>query len=282
MKRSILFVFILSLMFNINSFGQTSISEYGILEEYQGRANRTSVGGVDVSAEGSNPAATDNKGLFVLEFEKGITVVNDFDFDKEGYVIFNRDAVKQWNITNNINKRFHVVICKQRDLRNRINEYYGIFDNENKKELDKKKKEISELKITIREKEERYLQLDEEYKRLQREAKIQAEKYARTDENALNEVAYKALCLFRKNKSIEALKVFDDYGLWEKARNKRNSYSEAKKNEKEQAEDLKSLIPQLTLYIDMLKLGGQRNEDSLIVKLNDLIGIYHTPVRDKK
>lgn len=97
-------------MFNINSFGQTSISEYGILEEYQGRANRTSVGGVDVSAEGSNPAATDNKGLFVLEFEKGITVVNDFDFDKEGYVIFNRDAVKQWNITNNINKRFHVVM----------------------------------------------------------------------------------------------------------------------------------------------------------------------------
>lgn len=275
MKRSILFVFILSLMFDINSFGQTSISEYGILEEYQGRANRTSVGGVDVSAEGSNLAATDNKGLFVLEFEKGITVVNDFDFDKEGYVIFNRDAVKQWNIANNINRRFHVVICKQRDLRNRINEYYGIFDNENKKELDKKKKEISELKITIREKEERYLQLDEEYKRLQREARIQAEKYARTDENALNEVAYKALCLFRENKSIEALKVFDDYGLWEKARNKRNSYSEAKKIEKEQAEDLKSLIPQLTLYIDMLKLGGQRNEDSLIVKLNDLIGIYH-------
>lgn len=274
MKR-IAFCLLLSLMFDINVLGQTNNSEYGILEEYQGREGRTSVGGVDVSAEGSNPATTDNKGLFVLEFEKGITVVNDFDFDKEGYVIFNRDAVKQWNIANNINKRFHVVICKQRDLRNRINEYYGIFDNENKKEIEKKKKEISELKITIREKEERYLQLDEEYKRLQREAKIQAEKYARIDENALNEVAYKALCLFRDNKSIEALKVFDDYGLWEKAKKKRNAYSEAKRMEKEQAEDLKSLIPQLTFYIDMLKLGGQRNEDSLIVKLNDLIDIYH-------
>lgn len=274
MKR-IAFCLLLSLMFDINVLGQTNNSEYGILEEYQGREDRTSVGGVDVSAEGSNPATTDNKGLFVLEFEKGITVVNDFDFDKEGYVIFNRDAVKQWNIANNINKRFHVVICKQRDLRNRINEYYGIFDNENKKEIEKKKKEISELKITIREKEERYLQLDEEYKRLQREAKIQAEKYARIDENALNEVAYKALCLFRDNKSIEALKVFDDYGLWEKAKKKRNAYSEAKRMEKEQAEDLKSLIPQLTFYIDMLKLGGQRNEDSLIVKLNDLIDIYH-------
>lgn len=275
MKRIVLFCLLQSLLFDINVFGQTSNSEYGILEEYQGRENRTSVGGVDVSAEGSNPATTDNKGLFVLEFEKGIAVVNDFDFDKEGYVIFNRDAVKQWNISNNINNRFHVVICKQRDLRNRINEYYGIFDNENKKELEKKKKEISELKITIREKDELYLQLDEEYKRLQREARIQAEKYARIDENALNEVAYKALCLFRDNKSIEALKVFDDYGLWIKARNKRNAYSEAKRMEKDQAEDLKSLIPQLTLYIDMLKLGGQRNEDSLIVKLNDIIDMYH-------
>ena len=132
MKRIVLFCLLQSLLFDINVFGQTSNSEYGILEEYQGRENRTSVGGVDVFAEGSNPATTDNKGLFVLEFEKGIAVVNDFDFDKEGYVIFNRDAVKQWNISNNINNRFHVVICKQRDLRNRINEYYGIFDNENK------------------------------------------------------------------------------------------------------------------------------------------------------
>ena len=89
---------------------------------------------------------------------------------------------------------------------------------------------------------------------------------ARIDENALNEVEYKALCLFRENKSIEALKVFDDYGLWDIARNKRNAYSEAKKIEKEQAEDLKSLIPQLTMYVDLLKLGGQRNEDSLVKK----------------
>ena len=270
------FLFILiAIGFSFGVYAQKSNNEYGILEEYQGRNNRTSIGGVDVSAKGSNPTTTDNEGLFVLEFEKGITVVNDFDFDKDGYVVFNKDAVNQWNIANDINKRFHVVICKQRDLRNRINEYYGIYDTENKKELEKKKKEISELKITIREKEERYLQLNEEYKRLQREAKTQAEKYARIDENALNEVEYKALCLFRENKSSEALKVFDDYGLWDKARNKCNAYSEAKKKEKEQAEDLKSLIPQLTLYVDMLKLGGQRNEDSLIVKLNNLIDIYH-------
>lgn len=274
MKRIVLFS-LLQLLFDISVFGQTSNREFGILEEYQGRANRTFVGGVDVSAEGSNPSTTDNKGLFVLEFEKGITVVNDFDFDKEGYVISNKDAVSQWNIANNINNRFHVVICKQRDLRNRINEYYGIYDKENKKELEKKKKEISELKITIREKEERYLQIDEEYKRLQREARTQAEKYARIDENALNEVEYKALCLFRENKSSEALKVFDDYGLWDKAKKKRNAYSEAKRIEKDQAEDLKSLISQLVFYVDMLKLGGQRNEDSLIVKLNVLIDIFH-------
>lgn len=268
-------IVLLSFAFYIEVCAQTSNKEYGILEEYQGRNNRISIGGVEVSAHGSNPTTTDNDGLFVLEFEKGITVVNDFDFDKDGYVVFNKDAVNQWNIANDINNRFHVVICKQRDLRNRINEYYGIYDNENKKELEKKKKEISELKITIREKEEHYRQLDEEYKRLQREARIQAEKYARIDENALNEVEYKALCLFRENKSIEALKVFDDYGLWDIARSKRNAYSEAKKIEKEQAEDLKSLIPQLTMYVDLLKLGGQRNEDSLIVKLNDLIEIFH-------
>ena len=172
-------IVLLSFAFYIEVCAQTSNKEYGILEEYQGRNNRTSIGGVEVSAHGSNPTTTDNDGLFVLEFEKGITVVNDFDFDKDGYVVFNKDAVNQWNIANDINNRFHVVICKQRDLRNRINEYYGIYDNENKKELEKKKKEISELKITIREKEEHYRQLDEEYKRLQREARIQAEKYAR-------------------------------------------------------------------------------------------------------
>ena len=83
MKLNVLFTLLLSLILNINAFGQTSNIEYGILEEYQGRANRISVGGIDVSAEGSNPTSTDNNGLFELEFEKGITVVNDFDFDKE-------------------------------------------------------------------------------------------------------------------------------------------------------------------------------------------------------
>ena len=273
MNRHVLVIF--AIVFSVRVSAQISIIEYGVLEEYQGRNNRTAIAGVDVSARGSNPTTTDNDGLFILEFEKGITVVHDFDFDKEGYVVFNKDAVNQWNIANDINNRFHVVICKQRDLRNRINEYYNIYDNESKKYLEQKKKEISELKISIREKEERFLQLDAEYKRLQREARIQAEKYARIDENALNEVEYKALCLFRDNKSSEALKVFDDYGLWNIAKKKRHAHSEAKKIEQEQTEDLKSLIPQLTLYIDMLKLGGQRNEDSLIVKLNDLIDIYH-------
>lgn len=275
MSMKCLFFLLFTIIFSLRVCAQKSICEYGVLEEYQGRNKRTSIGGVDVSAKGSNPTTTDNDGLFVLEFEKGITFVQDFDFYKEGYVVFNKDAVNQWNISNNVKNRFHVVICRQQDLRKRINEYYGIYDNENKKELEKKKKEISELKITLREKEERYLQLDEEYKRLQREARTQAEKYARIDENALNEVEYKALCLFRDNKSSEALKVFDDYGLWKKAKKKCTAYSEAKKNEEEQAEDLKALIPQLMLYVDMLKLGGQRNEDSLIVKLNDLIDIYH-------
>ena len=113
MKLNVLFTLLLSLILNINAFGQTSNIEYGILEEYQGRANRISVGGIDVSAEGSNPTSTDNNGLFELEFEKGITVVNDCDFDKEGYVIFNKDAVKQWN--NRTTAACHVTITNDRE-----------------------------------------------------------------------------------------------------------------------------------------------------------------------
>lgn len=268
-------VFLLVFLETLHIAAQNTNHEYGVLEEYKGRERRTAISGVDVSAKGSNPTVTDNNGLFTLEFGKETTTVDDFDFDKEGYVIFNKDAVNQWRIANNIRNRFHVVVCRQRDLRDKINEYYNIFDTEYKEVIEKKKKEIEKLKYIGREKDEQLRLLDEEYKRLQREAREKAERYARIDENALQEVEYKALCLFRENKSSEALKLLDEYQLKEKVEKKKEAFIEARNKALEQKEDLARFIPTYSLYIDGLKLGGQRNEDSLIVMLNSIVDIYH-------
>lgn len=270
------FILIHFMVLTCASYSQKVIAEYGVLEEYHGRENRTAVSGIDVSADGSNMSSTDDQGFFVLQFDKDITAVEHFDFDKDGYVIFNRDAVSQWKISNNFQDRFHVVICNQRDLRKKILEYYEIFDGEAQKNILRQKEELNKLKLSFRETEERLHVINEEYQRLQREAKAKAEMYARVDENQLQDELYEALCLFRNNKLVDALSVFDRSGLWENAANKCDALNESKKNTAQQKADLKLYLPSLSQYIEILKMGGQRNDDALIPKLNQIVEIYQS------
>ena len=75
-----------------------SIIERCVLEEYNGRQSHTPLVGVDVKVKGSNWTTTDVDGYFTLSFRYPPETITDFQFVKDGYVVFNKDAVAPLNV----------------------------------------------------------------------------------------------------------------------------------------------------------------------------------------
>ena len=257
--------------------------EFAILEEYHGRENRTPLAGVQLKAVGCNWTTTDSEGLFSFNFRNRNTKeVKSFEFIKDGYVVFNENAVHQWRIANDPQKRFRVVLCKQADLVRKVQEYYGVFDEQLRKELQRRKKEVEELKISLKDKELRIAEIEEEYERKSQDIEIYAHNFAHIDENEIIDEEYRALKLFRENKIEEAIKVYEEYDISKKIDDKIASVKEASEAEKkmqevkeEQIEDLKRMIPMLFQQTEWLKLGGQRNEEIVLSNLQRLVKSYH-------
>ena len=116
----VLFSFTAQLFANFNE-------EKCILEEYNGREAHTPLAGVDVKVKGSNWTTTDVHGNFTLSFRYIPEKITDFQFVKDGYVIFNKDAVNQWRPSKDGSSKFKIVLCKQKELRERIEQYWGII-----------------------------------------------------------------------------------------------------------------------------------------------------------
>ncbi len=75
-------------------------SQPGIVQEYNEKAKKTPLAGVEVRAKSASNAVSGKGGSFKLEFltlSPGSSV-NISRIEKRGYEIFNKEAVEQWNI----------------------------------------------------------------------------------------------------------------------------------------------------------------------------------------
>lgn len=242
--------------------------EKGVLEEYNGRSVRTPLTHVELKAYGCNWTITDDYGHFQFSFRKRPEHVSDFQFIKDGYVIFNKDAIKQWRPSVNSHDRFRVVLCLQKDLIRRVQEYQNVFDNRLKILYEKQKEEINNLKIDLSTKNKRLADLEEEFIRKAEECELYANKFARIDEYEINDEHFRALTLFREGKIDEALLVYQKFDLGGKIDSRLKKSHELR-------EDYKNLLPMLLHQAEMYKLSGSRDTDSLIISLNRIVNVCH-------
>lgn len=84
----------------------------GVVQEYNEKAKKTSLAGVELNVRSANTTASDKDGKFSLEFLtlKPGEKVNVRRIEKAGYEIFNKEAVEQWNI--NPSTPFVIVMCR--------------------------------------------------------------------------------------------------------------------------------------------------------------------------
>lgn len=89
---------LLSLLFALTLSSQ--VVQKGLAVEYNEKAAKTALAGVEFRVQRAGSTASDAKGAFALDFPtlKAGDRVAVRRIEKPGYEIFNKEAVEQWNI----------------------------------------------------------------------------------------------------------------------------------------------------------------------------------------
>ena len=98
--------------FCLSLSASAQVVQKGVVVEYNEKAAKTALAGVEVRAQRAQSTVSDKKGSFVLDFPtlKAGDRVAVRRIEKPGYEIFNKEAVEQWNI--NPSQPFTVEMCR--------------------------------------------------------------------------------------------------------------------------------------------------------------------------
>jgi len=204
-----LFLTILILFSSVLLVAQST--QKGITLEYQGRQAKTALGKVRVRAYGST-AMSDSQGRFGIQFNDlkvGERVIG-VNVSKQGYVLFNKDAIDQWNVSN---EEFQIVLCREDQFNAWVDQYYDLglasYQQQYDKECAEARKQREANALT---EQQLNASLQEAYSRFQSSMQLlhdRSEVMARVDESQLDTIRLQALDLVREGLFDEAIALLD-------------------------------------------------------------------------
>ena len=281
--KKILFVF-----FAILSIGNAlAIDQIGIAYRYNGKKQRSAIGGVYVKVATSPNGVVSNEpnGQFVLKL-KGIDMGDPMGLatvTKKGMMVFNKEEVDRWSVQK---KPLVLIVCDANEFQKQKDRLITIGQNQAEKRYKQKlakleaqnaKKQLSldlynaKLDSIEKEKSNALAHMDE-----------YADLFARIDESEIDTIAQKAVDLFKQGYIDEAIDLFK----------KNDPIAKIKKSVRirEQAEEMRQLadsaeslaqqdIDENTknakAYIAALKLKNDWEEAGRLLKeLADALGTY--------
>ena len=250
----------------------------GIVQEYNEKAKKTPLAGVEVRAKSANNAASGKDGKFELQFLtlKPGDRVNVSRIEKLGYEIFNKEAVEQWNI--NPKTPFVVVMCKS-DKFKKIRDNYEAKASENynkqyKKEIANLNKLKEEGKIRDEEYRKKLQEVQSTYDKQLENLENYVDRFARIDLSEISSQEQEIIELVQQGRFDEAISKYDELDIKNKLTqqiNNRKTVREAKSTldeiERQQTESIDSMYAMAERQIELLKLAGGKENN---LKIKDL------------
>ena len=214
-------VFFIVLLSSYNVAAQSVLVQKGITYRYNGKNPRIPIGGVYVkTATSPNGVVSDeSNGTFALKLlnikmgdRLGRATVN-----KAGLMIFNQQAVDEWNARK---EPLKLILCDANQFQKQKNNLIAIGRNQAEK---KYKKRLAELE---KKNKAQQLTLDEYYAKLdsinrerdnaEKHMDEYADMFARIDESEVDTLAQRAIELFNQGQLEEAIKLFEQGNYLEK------------------------------------------------------------------
>lgn len=246
----------------------------GVVREYKGKAKKTALAGVELQVYPAQSTASDRNGNFRLEFLtlKPGERINVRRIEKEGYEIFNKDALEQWNL--NPTAPFMIVMCRSNMFKQLKDTYYKNSGERYARQYRKAQDELKRLKDQnkIQQKEyiERLEQLEQEYGRQLENLDNYVDRFARIDLSEISPVEQEIIELVQAGKIDEAIAKYEELNAKAKlleSISKRKEVGEAISTltevDRNLAADNDTLYAVVERQIQTLQLGGAENNGKI-------------------
>lgn len=279
--RLIVIFLCLSIGVSLDSYSQCN--EYGYVQEYKGAKPKTPLGGVELSIIGAQSTISNTNGSFVLKFTTGKPgqAIRYNDIYKSGYVIFNKDAVGAWRISNN-KRPFYIVMCKENDFRELKKKFYGIIEKSYKGDYLRQKALVQQKKKDALLLEQELRKLENEYQEKLSNINTYVEIFSRIDRSEMDEGQRKAIQLVEEGKITEAIAEYEKLDFDKKTDEQIEKLSAAEEvikagetMQEEATEDLLMLSDKLQQQIGMYELGGFKYDSVKIATIQKVVNVYH-------
>jgi len=213
---------VLLLLLSILCIGNVlAIDQTGIAYRYNGKKQRTPLGGVyiKVATSPNGVVSQEQNGLFVLKLKDRMMgdAMGNAIVQKTGMMVFNKEEVNRWSVRKDA---LVLIVCDADAFQKQKNNLIAIGRSQAEKKYRKKLAEIE------KQNKAQQLTLDEYYAKLDSIEKERnnalahmeeyADMFARIDESEIDTLAQQAIELFNQGQLEEAIKLFERGNYLEK------------------------------------------------------------------
>lgn len=272
---------ILVVLFSSNAiFSQTT--QTGYVREYNEKAQKTPLSGVELNVRSANSTVSDNQGAFALNFLtlKPGEKINVRRIEKLGYEVFNKEAIEQWNL--NPNTPFLIVMCKSDRFKKIRDNYERVSSESYARQLKKDEAELAKLKSDGKIKDEEFqkqlFELRENYEKQLDNLNSYVDRFSRIDLSELSNTEQQIIELVQQGKIDEAISEYEEQNFVDKYIKDIRELNEVSnaidnlteiKSSKIQSKD--SILGVIKRQVGTLKLaGGKENFRKAGVILHDV------------
>lgn len=254
----------------------------GIVKEYNEKAKKTPLSGVELNVRSANSTISDNNGTFTLNF---LTVkpgekINVRRIEKIGYEVFNKEALDQWNL--NPTTPFLIVMCRSDRFKKIRDNYEKVSSESYARQLKKEEAALAKLKADGKLKDEEYqknlYELRENYEKQLDNLSNYVDRFSRIDLSELSDTEQEIIELVQQGRIEDAITKYEEQNYVDKYKEEINDIKEVTMaigqlsdiyDNKIQARD--SLLSAINRQIETLRIaGGKENFDKIEQLLHDV------------
>jgi len=277
--RSIV-VYILAIIATVCANAKTV--QNGVVKEYNEKAQKTPLPGVELNVRSAGSTVSDKKGNFALNFLtlKPGEKINVRRIEKLGYEIFNKEAIEQWNL--NPKNPFIIVMCKSDKFKRIRDNYERVSSASYAKQMKKEEAALAKLKKDGKLKEAEYqkqlLELRENYENQLDNLDNYIDRFSRIDLSELSAIEQEIIDLVQQGRIEEAIAKYEEQNYVDKYSREVSQIKEVSaaierleniKSSKMTVKD--SILASIDRQIKTLQLaGGKENFDKIGVILRDV------------
>lgn len=209
---------IFSLIFavaGIVAAGQTV--QRGIVQEYNEAAPKTALPGVELRVYPAQSTVSDAQGRFALEF---LTLnpgerINVRRIEKDGYEIFNKDALEQWNLSPD--NTFSIVMCRSDRFKHLKDLYYANSEERYSRQYRNAAASLRRLRDENRIRQQEFAdslrKIEDLYARQLENLDNYVDRFARIDLSEISSAEQEIIALVQEGKIDEAIARYDDLDI---------------------------------------------------------------------